>query len=87
MKKKLLVLVAFLVVVHTAIAKVPVYVWQEWKPAKTLKENFREWKRHGIVGVCVNAGMDQGKIAEAAKVAKKQGLEYHAGKSLRAVSP
>lgn len=78
MKKKLLVLVVFLVIAHTAIAKVPVYVWQEWKPAKTLKENFREWKRHGIVGVCVNAGMDQGKIAEAAKVAKKQGLEYHA---------
>src|SRR3712207_6919886 len=35
-------------------------------------------KRHGIVGVCVNCGMDTRKIAIASKVARQLGLEYHA---------
>lgn len=59
-------------------AKVPVYVWHGWQPQKEMRQSFKDWKKHGVVGVCINAGMDKAKIAAAAKEAKRQGLEYHA---------
>ena len=61
--------------------KIPVYIWQGWgekTTEETIMADFKEWKKHGVVGVCFNAGMDVEKIAVAAKVAKKLKLEYHA---------
>ena len=62
-------------------AKTPVFAWSGWgenTTEKSLTADFKAWKKHGVTGVCVNAGMDVEKIAVAAKVAKKVGLEYHA---------
>ncbi len=62
-------------------AKVPVYVWQIWNDNNTeqsLRKEYKLWKKHGVVGVCVNAGMDAAKIAVAAKAAHREGLEFHA---------
>lgn len=62
-------------------AKIPVYAWSGWgenTTEKSLTADFKAWKKHGVTGVCINAGMDVEKIAVAAKVAKKVGMEYHA---------
>lgn len=62
-------------------AKTPVFAWSGWgenTTEKSLTADFKAWKKHGVTGVCINAGMDVEKIAVAAKVAKKVGLEYHA---------
>ncbi len=61
--------------------EIPVYVWKGWgknTTAESLVNDFRAWKKHGVKGVCFNAGMDVEKIRTAAAVAKKMGLEYHA---------
>jgi len=81
MIRKILSLFAFLSIASASLAKVPVYVWQGWGPnttAQSLENDFREWKKHGVVGVCVNSGMDIQKIAIASKVAHQEGLEFHA---------
>lgn len=61
--------------------KIPVYAWtglEKDANEKSLAADFKAWKKHGVTGVCVNAGMDIEKIRLASKVAKKVGLEYHA---------
>ena len=61
--------------------KIPVYAWAGWGEKTTeqsLAADFKAWKKHGVTGVCINAGMDTEKIRIASKVAKKAGLEYHA---------
>ncbi len=84
MKRKLFgVLIALFLMMYSAdsSAKVPVYVWQGWAAnttAASLKKDFANWKSHGVVGVCFNAGFDVQKVTVAAKVAKSLGLEYHA---------
>lgn len=84
MKKLFMMLALLLATTIGASAKgnkIPVYAWSgfpEKATAETLKTQFKEWKRNGVTGVCINAGMDTEKIALAAKVAKKLGLEYHA---------
>lgn len=62
-------------------AKTPVYVWSGWSDnttEKSLTTDFKTWKKHGVTGVCINAGMDLEKIRIASRVARKLGLEYHA---------
>lgn len=54
-------------------AKTPVFAWSGWgenTTEKSLTADFKAWKKHGVTGVCINAGMDVEKIAVAAKVAK-----------------
>lgn len=61
--------------------KIPVYAWAgfgENATEKSLIADFKAWKKHGVTGVCINAGMDMEKIRTASKAAKKVGLEYHA---------
>lgn len=79
--KKLLSIIALLVVCFSMQAKVPVYVWIGWNnttTAQSLKHNFKQWKKNGVVGVCLNAGMDSARIAIASRLAHQVGLEYHA---------
>lgn len=82
--KKLMIIMALLLTAAWASAKspaVPVYVWLGWgdnTSAETLKSDFKTWKKHGVTGVCLNAGMDVEKIRTAAQVARRLGLEYHA---------
>lgn len=75
--------IALLLMIYSiqSSASVPVYVWQSWDgntTAESLKNDFAKWKKHGVVGVCFNAGFDVAKVTTAAKVAKSMGLEYHA---------
>ena len=61
--------------------KIPVYAWSGYADnatEKSLTADFKAWKKHGVTGVCINAGMDMEKIRTASKAAKKAGLEYHA---------
>ena len=61
--------------------KIPVYAWSGYADKATEKSliaDFKAWKKHGVTGVCINAGMDMEKIRTASKAAKKVGLEYHA---------
>ena len=63
------------------VGNVPVYVWQGWVDGNTetsLLKEFRELKRHGVVGVCVNCGFDLERIRTAARTARRAKLEYHA---------
>lgn len=82
MSKKLSILFAIIFFCTLGcVAKTPVYVWLGYdshKTAEQLRADFREWKQHGVVGVCVNCGMDEKRIAEASKVAHEEGLIYHA---------
>lgn len=67
--------------INSVAAVLPVYVWQGWDKnttEETLKSDFSNWKKHGVVGVCFNAGFDVEKVTIAAKVAKSLNLEYHA---------
>lgn len=60
---------------------VPVYGWTGWDETtteETLRENFSAWKEHGLVGVCLNVGMDTEKARIGSKVAHELGLEFHA---------
>lgn len=61
--------------------EIPVLAWKGWgqnTTAESLANEFKAWKKHGVKGVCFNAGMDVDKIRTAATVAKKLGLEFHA---------
>ena len=42
-------------------AKTPVFAWSGWgenTTEKSLTADFKVWKKHGVTGVCINAGMD-----------------------------
>ena len=61
--------------------EVPVYAWGSVPgnaTAESMEALFKDWKSHGVSGVCMNAGMDFDKIAMASKAAHAVGLEYHA---------
>ncbi|MDR0892025.1 MAG: hypothetical protein LBN24_05375 [Mediterranea sp.] len=61
--------------------KLPVYAWQGWGEhtnEQSLQADFSKWKAHGVTGVCFNVGFDETKARTAARVAKSQGLEFHA---------
>ena len=83
--KKLLLIFTSLVLALSCSNKeneaVKAYGWTSWgnfANVEEMKSEFLKWKEHGLVGVCLNAGMDTAKIRTAAKVAKEVGLEYHA---------
>lgn len=82
--KKILTTLALVLTTLCASAKgqnIPVFAWSGWgenTTEKSLTADFKAWKKHGVTGVCINAGMDTEKIRTAAKVAQKVGLEYHA---------
>ena len=82
--KKTLITLAMTLAAMCASAKdaaLPVYAWSglgDNATEKSLTADFRAWKKHGITGVCINAGMNTEKIRMASKAAKKAGLEYHA---------
>ncbi|MCF0186933.1 MAG: hypothetical protein HUJ98_10655, partial [Bacteroidaceae bacterium] len=60
---------------------IPVYGWTGWgdkTTEETLRADFASWKEHGLVGVCLNVGMDAEKARVGAKVAHEVGLEFHA---------
>lgn len=83
MKKMILALsvVLFTACNEASDSKVKVYAWQgegENTTEQTLQTNFSDWKTHGVDGMCYNAGHDLEKIQRAAKVAKANGMEYHA---------
>ncbi len=66
---------------ETRYGEIPVLAWKGWgqnTTAESLANEFKAWKKHGVKGVCFNAGMDVDKIRTAATVAKKQGMEFHA---------
>ena len=57
MKKKRMFLLLLLLTILSAEAKVDTYVWVGWDTNTTeqsLKRDFKAWKKHGVVGVCVN---------------------------------
>lgn len=58
--------------------KVPVYAWEGYSCADTLKVHFAEYQKHGVTGVCINVGFDAAKADSAAKIAKGYGMEFHA---------
>lgn len=61
---------------------IPVYGWYGWSDdvsADSLRSLYKEWKQHGIVGVCVDChSFNVERIQQAAKIAHEEGLEYHA---------
>ena len=60
---------------------VPVYGWTGWDDNTTeqsLRENFTAWRDHGVIGVCLNVGMDTMKARIGAQVAHELGMEFHA---------
>ncbi|MCD8262800.1 MAG: hypothetical protein LUD02_00445 [Tannerellaceae bacterium] len=83
MKKVLFVLSTALLVActETPETKVLSYGWQGEggnTTEQTLQNDFSKWKSHGLDGICYNAGGDVEKHTRAAKVAKANGMEYHA---------
>ena len=59
---------------------VSVYMWQRIATntnMDTLQMHFRDWKSHGVTGVCIDARGKEG-IEDAARRAHEEGLEYHA---------
>lgn len=83
--KYLFVLFAF-ALLATACTQTPektvkAYGWQGEggnTTEQTLQADFSKWKSHGLYGICYNAGFNIEKQTRAAKVAKANGLEYHA---------
>lgn len=64
-------------------AIVKVYGWYSWNPQRvsedSLRTLLRQWKGHGLVGVCMECGGFQTeRIQKAARIAHEEGLEYHA---------
>jgi len=59
---------------------VTVYMWQRLslnENPDTLAARFKEWKSHGVTGVCIDGrNLEQTKMASA--LAHAEGLEYHA---------
>lgn len=86
MKKLLLVVCAVLAIIACTqkndAPTVKAYAWSGWDEehvsADSLKAQFENWKSHGIIGVCMNCGMDLEKTARCAAIAHEVGLEYHA---------
>ena len=81
MNKKLFILLTIIFCTVKSMATIPVYVWLGYdnnKTAESLRSDFQQWKKHGVVGVCVNCGMAEKKIAVASKIAHEEGLIYHA---------
>ena len=80
------IILALAVVLLTACnkgteSKVKVYAWQgehENTTEQTLQTEFGNWRANGVDGMCYNAGHNLEKIQRAAKVAKANGMEYHA---------
>ena len=61
-------------------AQVPVYVWEgisENTDMAALQEQMRQWKAHGVTGVCIN-NRDVELVRKASALAHQEGLEYHA---------
>ena len=79
--KRLFMLLVLLMMLMKAGAVVPVYAWTGWDEkttAQDLLKQFKDWKKRGVVGVCVNCGFNLDRIREASHMAHKVGLEYHA---------
>ncbi len=77
--KKLLTTFACFFLSIICMAKYPVYIWiHGQQDMEKLRSDMLTWKRHGIVGVCVNCGTDIEKIRTCSKLAHEMGLEYHA---------
>ena len=79
--KRLFMLLVLLMMLMKAGAVVPVYAWTGWDEkttAQNLLKQFKDWKKRGVVGVCVNCGFNLDRIREASHMAHKAGLEYHA---------
>lgn len=79
--KKTFLLASMLCLWVTGQAQIPVYAWQGWQDGMTrqsLVRDFKQWKTHGVVGICFNAGTDSAHIAIASQAAHEAGLEYHA---------
>lgn len=81
MKKTLLTLMAAFFALQMA-AQPKVYAWMRWDEntsnEKSLLKEFKEFKKRGIDGICLNAGFDSLRTAIASRAAKKANLEYHA---------
>lgn len=63
------------------VAQVPVYVWLGWDDNTTesrLKRDFHKWKNHGVTGICFNTGFSVEKATLVGRLAKAEGLEFHA---------
>ena len=62
--KKILTTLALVLTTLCASAKgqnIPVFAWSGWgdnTTEKSLTADFKAWKKHGVTGVCINAGMD-----------------------------
>ena len=81
MRRKLLLMICLLMAVAQMWAKVPVYAWvgyDDQKSEQQWREDFQQWKQHGVVGVCVNCGMDVSHIRKMSRLAHEAGLIYHA---------
>lgn len=82
--KRLLFLFFFLCALPSVARTVllpPVYIWQQWDSlttAQSLDRDFAQHRYNGVIGVCYNAGFDVERIALAARVAKRHGLEFQA---------
>lgn len=81
MKKYLLIFLLSLCMLPL-VAQPRLYVWMQWHDSyadnKALLKEMKELKKHGVDGVCFNAGFDSLHIVAASKAAHKVGLEYHA---------
>ena len=62
----------------TEVEAVPVYAWEGYSCADTLRAHFAAYAEHGVDGVCINVGLDAAKADTAAKIAKEFDLEFHA---------
>ena len=79
--KELILLLLFLGLSTLAQAQIPVYVacdWKEGTSLETLKAELHQYHRQGVRGVCLNAGNDLSRIAQAAQAAHAEQLEYQA---------
>ena len=76
--KRLFLLLVLLASMMKAGAAVPVYAWTGWDEKTTSQEllkQFKDWKKRGVVGVCVNCGFNIDRIREASRMARKAGAD------------
>lgn len=81
MKKCIIIYIFIVMSIGHLWGKVPLYVWTRWTDStteKSLKQDFKEYKKHGVIGICFNCGFDKEKTIKVSAIAKKEGLEYHA---------
>lgn len=80
--KKIIPLILFTLCMLPATAQPRLYAWMGWdnkySDAKELQNTLKELRKHGVDGICFNAGFNIDRITIASKAAKKAGLEYHA---------